>query len=162
MGVVYRARHTSVNRVVALKMILAGSFATESDLRRFRVEAEAAANLDHPNILPIHEVSEHEGRPYFTMKLAEGGSLERRIGKLQVREAAALLVKLARAVHFAHQRGILHRDLKPANVLLDSRGEPLIADFGLARRVEGDAGGTQTGAIVGTPAYMPPEQARGE
>jgi WD40 repeat protein len=162
MGIVYRARQASVNRVVALKMILAGTFASEADLHRFRVEAEAAADLDHPNILPVYEVSEQDGRPYFTMKLAEGGSLERRIGNLPVREAAALLVKLARAVHFAHQRGILHRDLKPANVLLDAHGEPLVADFGLARRVEGDAGGTQTGAIVGTPAYMPPEQARGE
>src|SRR5262245_46773055 len=162
MGVVYRARQASVNRVVALKMILAGSFATEADLRRFRVETEAAANLDHPNILPIYEVSEHEGRPYFTMKLAEGGSLDKRVGGLSVREAAALLVKLARAVQFAHQRGILHRDLKPANVLLDARGEPLIADFGLAKRVDGGAGATQSGAIVGTPAYMSPEQARGQ
>src|SRR5262245_11115871 len=162
MGVVYRAGQVSVNRVVALKMILAGSFATEADLRRFRVEAEAAANLDHPNILPIYEVSEHDGQPYFTMKLAEGGSLEKRIGELPVRQAAALLLKLARAVHFAHQRGILHRDLKPANVLLDAHGEPLIADFGLAKRVDGGVGATQSGAIVGTPAYMSPEQARGQ
>src|SRR5262249_58396242 len=115
MGVVYRARQMSVNRVVALKMILAGTFATESDLRRFRVEAEAAANLDHPNILPIYEVSEHEGRPYFSMKLAEGGSLAGRIGSPDPRESAALVAKLAPAVALAPPRRVPPPGAQPAN-----------------------------------------------
>src|SRR5207237_1413472 len=120
-----------------------------------------AANLDHPNILPIHEVGEHGGQPYFSMKLVEGGSLADRVPGLvnDPRAAVALLVQVARAVHFAHQRGVIHRDLKPANVLIDADGTPFITDFGLAKRVEGDSGLTHTGAVVGTPSYMAPEQA---
>ena len=164
MGVVYRARQKSLNRVVAVKMILAGRLASETDVARFRAEAEAAGNLDHPNILPIYEVGEHEGQQYFSMKLVAGGNLSGRVAELVVRprEAAALVARLARAVHFAHQRGILHRDLKPANILLDPDGTPYVTDFGLAKRTEGDAGVTRTGAMVGTPSYMPPEQARAE
>jgi hypothetical protein len=162
MGVVFRARQSSLNRIVAVKMILAGNLAKPDDLRRFRSEAEAAAHLDHPNILPVYEVGEHDGRPFFSMKLATGGTLADRIPNLvaDAGATAALVAKLARAVHFAHQRGILHRDLKPANVLLDADGNPLITDFGLAKRTGTDSGMTHTGAIVGTPSYMAPEQAR--
>ncbi|HEX3152631.1 MAG TPA: serine/threonine-protein kinase [Gemmataceae bacterium] len=162
MGVVFQARQRSANRVVALKMILSGNLAGQLDVRRFRTEAEAAAGLDHPNILPVYEVGEHEGRPFFSMKLATGGSLADRVTQLvsDPTAAATLVAKLARAVHFAHQRGILHRDLKPANVLLDGDDTPLITDFGLAKRTGADSGMTQSGAIVGTPSYMAPEQAR--
>ncbi len=171
MGVVYKARQVSLNRLVAVKMILGGSFAGDLTVQRFRREAEAAANLDHPNIVPIHEVGEHQGQQYFSMKLIDGPSLAQRlkgrspacgIGKAEQQEAAKLLATVARAVHHAHERGILHRDLKPGNILLDAAGEPHVTDFGLARRIDGDSGLTQPNAILGTPSYMAPEQAAGK
>jgi tRNA A-37 threonylcarbamoyl transferase component Bud32 len=161
MGVVYKARQVSLNREVALKMILAGQLASERDVARFRAEAEAVAALDHPNILPIYEVGEHTGRHFFAMKLIAGGSLDDRIkaSRQTPRDAAQLMATVARAVHFAHQRGLLHRDLKPSNILLDEAGVPYVVDFGLAKKIEGDSALTQSGAIVGTPSYMAPEQA---
>jgi WD40 repeat protein len=166
MGIVYRARQTQINRLVALKVLASGHFASPDFLKRFRTEAEAVASLDHPNIVPIHEVGECEGQPFFSMKFVAGGSLAGRISNLKSplpdQAAAELLVKLARAVHYAHQRGILHRDIKPGNVLLDAQGEPHLTDFGLAKLVEKDSTLTRTMAMLGTPSYMSPEQARGE
>jgi eukaryotic-like serine/threonine-protein kinase len=164
MGVVYRARQKGLNRAVALKMILAGQLASLQEVRRFEMEATAIAELDHPNIVPIFDVGYDHGHHYFSMKLIEHGNLARELPGLRrdIRAAIQLLVLVTRAVHYAHQRGILHRDLKPANILLDASGTPHVADFGLAKRVAEEAAVTQSGAIVGTPGYMAPEQARGE
>jgi hypothetical protein len=164
MGVVFRARQISLNRPVALKMILAGQLANETDVKRFYTEAEAAANLDHPGIVPIFEVGQHEGQHYFSMGFVEGKSLSQRLteGPLLPREAAELMVKVAEAIEFAHQRGVIHRDLKPANILLDQTGNPRVTDFGLAKKLQSDSGLTGSGQIMGTPSYMPPEQAGGQ
>lgn len=166
MGVVYRARHVRLNRVVALKLLAAGEFASPVFRERFRTEAEAAAALDHPNIVPIYEVGEVGGQSYFTMRLAEGGTLAERLARrgrpLPNEEAARLVAQLARAVHYAHQRGVLHRDLKPGNVLLDGRDEPLLTDFGVAKLLERESALTHTQSLLGTPAYMSPEQAAGD
>jgi serine/threonine protein kinase/WD40 repeat protein len=163
MGVVYRARQISLNRIVALKMILAGPDASPAEVQRFHGEAENVASLDHPHIVPIYEVGVHQGQHYFSMKLIEGSSLARCLPKLvqHPKVAARLLAEVARAVHHAHQAGVLHRDLKPANILLDHRGKPHVTDFGLAKRLLGDQGQTVSGAVIGTPAYMAPEQAEG-
>jgi hypothetical protein len=163
MGIVYRARQTSLNREVAVKMILRGQLATSIDHERFRTEAEAAAKLDHASIVPVYEVGEIRGLPYFSMKLVEGRTLAQRLaeGPLPAREAARILAAVARAIHFAHQRGVLHRDLKPSNILLDNEGKPHVSDFGLAKFVSDAASITRTGAAIGTPSYMAPEQAAG-
>jgi eukaryotic-like serine/threonine-protein kinase len=163
MGVIYRARQISLNRPVALKMIRSGQLATATEVQRFRAEAEAAARLDHPNIVPIYDVGEHEGQHFYAMKLVSGGSLAEAIGgqPMPPRRAARLLAPIARAVHFAHQRGILHRDLKPTNILLDAAGEPQLADFGLAKLAETENGLTQTAEVMGSASYMSPEQASG-
>ncbi len=163
MGVVFRARQISLNRPVALKMILAGQLANDTDVKRFYTEAEAAANLDHPGIVPIYEVGQHEGQHYFSMGFIDGQSLAQRLteGPLPPREAAELMVKVAEAIEYAHRRGVIHRDLKPGNILLDKNGNPRVTDFGLAKKVEGDSALTASGQIMGTPSYMPPEQAGG-
>jgi WD40 repeat protein len=167
MGVVFKARQRVPERVVALKLLLPAQLANEEARRRFRVEAEAAARLEHPNIVPIYEVGEAEDVPYFSMRLVEGESLRRwnanqaARGGERMRRAAGLMVKLALAVHYAHERGVLHRDIKPSNVLLDAQGEPYLTDFGLAKLVAQTSDLTVSGAVVGTPDYMSPEQARG-
>ena len=163
MGVVYRARQTALKRDVALKMILAGAFAGQSELRRFANEAEAIARLDHPNIVQVYEIGEADGRPFIALEFLEGGSLAGKLaGKPQPpRQAAEMIATLADAVEFAHQRGIIHRDLKPANVMFDRHGTMKITDFGLAKQLEGESAGTRTGDVMGTPAYMAPEQAGG-
>jgi serine/threonine protein kinase len=201
MGVVYRARQISLDRHVAVKMILAGHLASEADVARFYTEAQAAANLDHPHIVPIYEVGAHEGRHYFSMKFVEGGSLSAQVNLIAQRIAdldppdshalqcsvARFMARVGQAVQYAHDRGILHRDLKPGNILLVSGGvvsgewtkreaateitthdspltthQPMLTDFGLAKRVTGDSGRTKTGVILGTPSYMAPEQASGK
>ncbi len=162
-GVVFRARQKSLNRIVALKIIALGQWAAEAHLKRFRLEAEAAAKLEHAGIVPIYEVGEHDGSCYFSMKFVEGGQLAELIGRepMPVRQAAELIVKVARTVHYAHEHGILHRDIKPGNILLDGKGEPHLTDFGLASLVETESSVTQTLDVLGTPSYMAPEQALG-
>jgi len=180
MGVVFKARQVSLNRLVALKLISAGALATEELVKRFKAEAEAAASLSHPNIVPIYEIGEHQGQHYFSMGLIEGPDLRQTLARrreaasqgrnpdhLAARDyapaqAARLVAILARAVHFAHQRGVLHRDIKPGNILLDAEEQPYLTDFGLAKLVQKDSTLTRTNALMGTPAYMAPEQARGE
>jgi serine/threonine-protein kinase len=168
MGVVYKAHQRSLNRTVAVKMLLHSDFATRADFTRFRVEAESAARLQHPNVVPVYEVGTHDGRPYFSMKFVEGMTLAQLVaaGPLPPQDAARYLVPVCRAIAHAHRQGILHRDLKPSNVLIDREGVPHVSDFGLAKRLPSEATNsrpnlTQTGAIVGTPCYMPPEQAAG-
>jgi serine/threonine-protein kinase len=163
MGVVYQAKQLSLNRPVALKMIRAGIWASDDEIRRFKNEAEAVANLDHPQIVTIHEVGQYDGRHYFSMRLVEGPSLEKVLDQYAAdpRRAARLVSEIARALHHAHQRGILHRDLKPSNILLDAAGQPHVTDFGLAKRLEDNGSLSGSWSIVGTPQYMSPEQAAG-
>jgi len=161
MGVVYKARHVKLNRIVALKMILAGNYASQADLVRFLAEAEAVAALQHPNIVQIFEIGQHDGLPFFTLEYVDGGTLTDKVRDhpLPAGEAAALVEQVARGIQFAHAKGLVHRDLKPDNVLLTSDGTPKVTDFGLVKRVEKGSDLTQSGAIVGTPSYMAPEQA---
>ncbi len=163
MGVVYQARQTALKRLVALKMILSGSHAGAEQRDRFRAEAEVVARLKHPHIVEIHDIGELDGQPYFALEFVEGGSLERKLAgaPLPAAQAAALVETLARAIHHAHQHGVVHRDLKPANVLLTADGQPKVTDFGLAKQLDAD-GRTATGAVMGTPSYMAPEQAAGK
>jgi serine/threonine-protein kinase len=163
MGVVYKARQRGLNRLVALKMILAGEHAGSHELNRFQAEAEAVAHLRHPNIVQIYEVGEEQGLPFFSLEFVEGSSLDRKANGTPMPpvDAARMVLKLARAMDYAHKSNIVHRDLKPANVLLTQDGEPKIGDFGLAKRIDEDAGQTRTGTVLGTPSYMAPEQAEG-
>jgi serine/threonine protein kinase/tetratricopeptide (TPR) repeat protein len=162
-GVVFRARQKSLNRTVALKVISLGQWASKAHLKRFRREAEAAASLDHPSIVPIYEVGERDGQCYFSMKFVEGGQLDEVVRRtpMSIRQAVELIAKVARTVHYAHEHGILHRDIKPGNILLDAKSEPHLTDFGLARLVESESSVTQTLDVLGTPSYMAPEQAMG-
>ena len=163
MGVIWEAQDTTLQRVVALKMIRGFAFSTDREKQRFQAEANAVAQLDHPHIVPIYEVGEIEDQPYFSMKLLSGGTLSGRMqdGAMEARNAAAIMEKLARAIGHAHERGVLHRDLKPDNVLFDEKGEPFLTDFGLAKMLDTSSGLTLTHAHIGTPQYMSPEQARG-
>src|SRR5437773_317018 len=162
-GVVFRARQKSLNRTVALKVISLGQWASKAHLKRFRREAEAAASLDHPGIVPIYEVGERDGSCYFSMKFIEGGQLDEVIKRepMLLCHAAELIARLARTVYYAHEHGILHRDIKPGNILLDQEGEPHLTDFGLARLLETESTVTRTMEVVGTPSYMAAEQAVG-
>jgi WD40 repeat protein len=164
MGVVYKARQLGLNRLVALKMVLVGGHAGQPELARFRLEAEAVAQLQHPNIVQVYDFGESHGHPYFSMEFVEGGTLAQRLDHrpLPARQAAQMAAVLARAVHAAHSRGIVHRDLKPANVLLTTDATPKITDFGLAKRLDTEVALTQSNAILGTPSYMAPEQAEGK
>src|SRR5688572_25998281 len=171
MGVVHLARQVSLQRIVAVKMIRSGLLATPAEVERFRREAEAAASLDHPNIVPIYEIGEDGGQHFFSMKFVESGNLAElsascdeatRKSAAWVRRAAGIVSRMARAVHHAHQRGVLHRDIKPTNVLLDEDGGPHLTDFGLAKLTNRDFGMTQTVLVMGTPGYMAPEQASGD
>src|SRR6476659_9800448 len=163
-GVVFRARQKSPNRTVALKVIGLGQWSTKAHLRRFRREAEAAASLDHPGIVPIYEVGERDGSCYFSMKFVEGGQLDEVVSRnpISTLQAARLIAKVACTVHYAHEHGILHRDIKPGNILLDQNGEPHPTDFGLARLLDTQSSVTRTIDVLGTPSYMAPEQAAGE
>jgi serine/threonine protein kinase len=163
MGVVYKARQVNLNRLVALKMILAGQLASDEDVKRFYTEAEAAAALEHPGIVPIFEIGQHNDQHFFSMGFVDGGSLSDKIkeGPFPSKEAASYTKKVAEAIAYAHSKGVIHRDLKPANILLDRNDEPKVTDFGLARRTESNSDLTRTGAVMGTPSYMPPEQAAG-
>jgi ABC-type phosphate/phosphonate transport system substrate-binding protein len=170
MGFVYRARQRSLDRTVALKLIGGGELASPAALARFRREAETAAKLDHPNIVPIYEVGEHETNPFLVMRFIEGASLAERLGEFALRngsgragqcEIARLIAMVARAVHYAHDRGVLHRDLKPSNIILDQHGNPHLTDFGIAKSIGQETDLTQTSELVGTPCYMAPEQAEG-
>src|ERR1700757_1403869 len=172
-GVVFRARQKSLNRTVALKVISLGQWASEAHVKRFRREAEAAARLEHPGIVPIHDIGERDGSCYFSMKFIEGGQLDEMARSatadssrgereaMPIRCAVELIAKVARTVHYAHEHGILHRDIKPGNILLDAKGEPHLTDFGLARLVETESTMTRTLDVLGTPSYMAPEQAMG-
>src|SRR5437667_5133189 len=162
-GVVFRAKQKSLNRTVALKVISIGQWASQAHLKRFRREAEAAASLDHPGIVPIYEVGERDGSCYFSMKFVEGGQLDAVIRRtpMSVRKAAELIANVARIVHYGHEHGILHRDIKPGKILLNAKGDPHLTDFGLARLVESESSVTQTLEVLGTPSYMAPEQAVG-
>jgi tetratricopeptide (TPR) repeat protein len=164
MGVVYKARQISLNRIVGVKMILAGLLATKADHDRFHSEAQAAAILDHPNIVPVYEVGEFEGQHYFSMGYVDGQSLTARLtdGPMPPKEAAELVAEVARAVEYAHRHGVIHRDIKPSNIIIDSTGRPRITDFGLAKRVDSRSELTATGQVLGTPSYMAPEQAAGQ
>jgi serine/threonine protein kinase len=166
MGVVYKARQVNLDRIVALKMILAGRLAGEEDLVRFRTEAEAAARLKHPNIVTVYEVGDQDGQHFYSMEFVDGETLAKRLGSgpLPGRLAARYVRQVARAVQYAHRHGILHRDLKPSNIIIDGEDEPKVTDFGLAKRLggRGESGQTRTGAVLGTPSYMAPEQAAGK
>ena len=164
MGIVYEAEDVKLKRTVALKVVRNAHFATREEAARFRAEAQAVGMLDHPNIIPIYESGEQDGMPYYTMRLAEGGSLAGRLkqqGAMSDREAASLMSTIARAVQHAHDHGVLHRDLKPANILMDARGSPMLSDFGLAKILDGGLQMTQSLSLMGTPHYMSPEQAAG-
>jgi serine/threonine protein kinase len=163
MGVVYKARQTALDRLVALKMILPGELADADDLKRFHTEAEATAQLQHPGIVRVHEVGETDGKRYYSMDFIDGPSLSKLLsgGPLAGRVAARYVAAVARAIHHAHRHGILHRDLKPSNILIDGDDHPHVTDFGLAKKIGGDSKQTRTGAVLGTPSYMAPEQAAG-
>ncbi len=163
MGVVFKARQIQANRTVALKMILAGDFAGATDIERFRIEVVATAQLKHPGIVQVYEVGEHQGRPFFSMELCDGGSLAQKgvTGPMKPAAAAAVVERIARAVECAHLAGIVHRDLKPGNILIGEDGTPKVGDFGMAKQLQSDSGQTQSGAVMGTPSYMAPEQAAG-
>lgn len=164
MGIVYRARQRSLQRDVAVKLILRGTLASADDLARFQAEAEAAGRLQHPHIVPIYEVANHRGQCYFSMQLVEGATLAGKLahGPLPAAEAARLIATVARAIHYAHTQGVVHRDLKPANILIDAAGEPHVTDFGLAKQLDAGLSLTRSGAVLGTPTYMAPELAAGD
>ena len=166
MGVVYKAYHRSLRRTVALKIITGGGLRDEVDIARFHIEAEAAARLDHPGIIPVYDVGEHQGNHYYAMAYVEGPPLSSFVGasakKLPPRRAAEIMEQVCRAVQYAHDRAVIHRDLKPANIMLENEEIPRLADFGLAKNMHEEEGLTMTGQVMGTPSYMAPEQARGK